>query len=97
MGGGFDDVTPHGKILGDLQRVAEAQAAHHAETGTFAAWTRSLELASNPDVRVTILRGGATQWEAVAYHPVGLSCAQVGRLVRGAVRTDPAVCFTTEP
>lgn len=97
MGGGFDDVTPHGQVLGDLQRVADAQAMHHAEHGEFAAWMRSLNVASHPDVRVTLLHGGKTEWEAVAYHTVGLTCAQTGKLERGAVRTEPPACFTTDP
>lgn len=96
MGGGFDDVTPHGQVLGDLQRVADAQERHYAKHGSFAEWTETLNLASHPDVRVTLLRGGPTEWEAVAYHTIGLTCAQAGRIEGRVVRTDPPTCFTTD-
>ena len=97
MGSGFDDVTPHGQLLGDLNRVAEAQQEHYQETGAFAEWIRTLEVVPSSDVRVTMLRGGGHVWEAVADHPVGLTCTQSGRVEGGAVRTDPPSCFTTGP
>ena len=97
MGSGFDDVTPHGQLLGDLQRVAEAQEMHYAETGAFAAWIRTLQVEMNPDVRMTFILGGGDAWEAVADHPAGLTCTQGGRAVDGIVKTDPPACFTTTP
>ena len=97
MGSGFDDVTPHGQLLGDLQRVAQAQETHYAETGAFAAWIRTLQVETNPDVRITFILGGGDAWEAVADHPAGLTCTQGGRAVGGVVKTDPPACFTTRP
>lgn len=95
MGGGFDDVTPHGQLLGDLQRVADAQERHYAEHGEFAAWIQSLNVASHPDIRVTLIHGGSREWEALAHHSIGLSCTQAGRIERGLAWTDPPACFTT--
>lgn len=97
MGSGFDDVTPHGQLLGDLQRVAQAQEIHYGETGSFAGWIRTLEVEPSPDVRVTFILGGGDAWEAVADHPAGLTCTQGGRAVNGVVKTDPPACFTTTP
>ena len=97
MGSGFDDVTPHGRLLGDLQRLAEAQETHYAETGAFAGWTRTLQVESSPDVRMTLILGGGDAWEAVADHPAGLTCTQGGRAEGGVVKTDPPSCFTTTP
>ena len=97
MGSGFDDVTPHGQLLGDLQRLAEAQEAHYAETGAFAGWIRTLGVEPSPDVRMTFVRGGGDAWEAVADHPAGLTCTRGARAVNGVVRTDPPACFTSGP
>lgn len=98
MNRGFEDVTPHGQLLGELQAVAHAQERHYAENGSYAAWVRSLDVnPSSPDVRVTLLRGGQDEWEAVADHPIGLTCTQEGRVEKGVARSDRPVCFTTQP
>ena len=94
MGSGFEDVTPHGQLLGDLARVAEAQQKHHAETGVFAGWIESVGVEPSPEVRMRMVRAGGDAWEAVATHTVGLSCVQGGRVEGGAVRTDPPTCYT---
>lgn len=97
MGGGFDDITPHGQLMGDLEKVADAQARHFAATGSFAAWLESLDVTSHPEVHLTLLEGGGTTWEAMAYHSIGLACTQAGRVDDGVLRTDPPACFTSEP
>ena len=94
MGSGYDDVTPHGQLLGDLQAVADAQVRHYEDRGQFAQWTRTLAVETSPDVRLAMVRAGADEWEAVAHHPIGLSCTQGGRVVDGVVTTDPPTCFT---
>jgi hypothetical protein len=98
MGGGFEDVTPHGQLLGNLQVVAEAQERHYTQHGSFAVWLRSLDVEpTDPDIRMTLTQGGADRWEAVAYHPVGLTCTREGRIVDGVPLSDRPVCFMTEP
>lgn len=98
MGGGFEDVTPHGQLLGNLEAVADAQERHYAERGSFAEWLRSLGVEpTGADVRMTLLHGGTDRWEAVAYHTVGLTCTREGRVVDGVPRSDSPVCFTTAP
>lgn len=97
MGSGYDDVTPHGQVLGDLSRVAEAQAQHYRDTGRFAEWIQSLGVPATDGVQVTVLRGDADEWEAIARHQMGLSCVQGGHVERGVpVRVEPT-CFTPEP
>lgn len=97
MGSGYDDVTPHGKVLGDLSRVAEAQEQHYRDTGRFAEWIQSLDVTPTQDVQLTVLRGDAGEWEAIARHQMGLSCVQGGRAERGVpVRIEPT-CFTPDP
>lgn len=97
MGSGYDDVTPHGQLLGDLTRVSEAQERHHRETGRFAEWTQSLEVTPTDGVRVTVLRGDAASWEAVANHEIGLTCLQSGSASGGTIVRDQPTCFTPEP
>lgn len=97
MDTGFDDVTPHGQVLGELHRVAEAQERYHTRHGTFAGWTRTLGLEPSAGVRVTIIRGDHSGWEAVATHDVGLSCVQRGEAEGAVLRRDRPACFTTEP
>lgn len=94
VGTGFDDKTPHGKILGDLQRVAHAQELHHQRHGTFAELPAALDLEASSGVRLTITRGNGSSWEAVASHDVGLTCVQTGQLdTRGRpIRVRP-VCY----
>ncbi|HUG42040.1 MAG TPA: hypothetical protein VMM12_16350 [Longimicrobiales bacterium] len=96
MGNSYDDVTPHGQLLGTLQRVADAQKRHHARTGAFAQWIQTLHVEAGPDVRITLLRGDATEWDAVVRHDGGLACMRSGRAEGVVVHTDPATCFTTE-
>lgn len=97
MGSGYDDVTPHGQVLGELQTVADAQLRHYASTGTFAGWLRTLALPdASSEVRISIVRGNRTEWEAVAHHTIGLSCTQSGRVVDGVPRTDRPTCFVPQ-
>ena len=94
LGPGYDDATPHGQVLGQLDRVARAQADFHADSGRFAEWIRTLEVEADHDVTVNILYADSTRWEAIASHQMGLTCSQSGRLgARGAVRERP-VCYT---
>lgn len=98
MGGSFEDVTPHGQLLSNLENVAEAQARHYAAHGSFAGWLRTLRVEpQGEDVRMTLMHGGTERWEAVAYHPIGLTCSREGRAVDGVPWSDRPVCFTTEP
>ncbi len=93
FGSGYGDETPHGKVLGTLQRVAGAEEAYHATTGRFTGELSALRLepADSVDLVVT---GDADSWEAVARHPVGLSCVQSGRVSgRRVVREEPG-CYT---
>lgn len=97
MDSGYDDVTPHGRLLGDLNRVARAQEYHYQRNGTFAEWIRTLGVEPSADVRLSITRAEPDRWEAAAFHPVGLTCTQGGTIVGNVVRTDQPVCFTHEP
>lgn len=97
MGSGFDDVTPHGQLLGDLQRVADAQERHYARTGTFAEWLPTLGVEPHPDARITVLHADATEWEAVANHSAGLTCMRSGRVEGGVARSHPPACFVPGP
>ena len=96
MGSGYDDVTPHGQLLGDLQAVAEAQHRHFVRTGSYAEWLRTLALPTSPDVHVSMVRANAEEWEAVAHHPIGLTCSQSGRVVNGVPKADPPTCFSAQ-
>ena len=97
MGSGFDDITPHGQLLGELQRVAEAQEAHHARAGEYAQWLQTLGIEPNPEVRLSLLHGGGDRWEAIAYHPIGLTCTQAGRVEGGVAKSEPPACYTIDP
>ena len=95
LGTGFDDRTPHGRVLGDLQRVAEAQEVHHRRHARFAEWSETLALQATEGVRVTVTRGDARSWEAIASHEVGLTCIQTGRLdARGRPVRERPICYT---
>jgi hypothetical protein len=98
MGGGVDDGTPHGRLLGVLERVGDAQEAHHEATGRFTPWTTPLDVAVPEGLEVTVVRGDALGWEALATdRGLGLSCLQRGRWEgSGGVREPPA-CFTNRP
>lgn len=93
-GGGFSAATPHGRLLGTLETVAEAQESHHGATGRFATWERSLQVEVPSSVRLRILQGGTGQWEALAEAPdVGLSCTVSGRWQNGRHVRDQPVCY----
>lgn len=96
MGSGYDDVTPHGQLLGELQSVADAQHRHYTRTGSYAEWLRTLALPSSDEVQLSMVRATAEEWEAVAHHAIGLTCTQSGRAVNGVPRTDPPTCYTTQ-
>ncbi len=93
-GGGFDDATPHGRLLGTLGRVAEAQQEYHRETGTFAAWERTLSVEVAGAVQFRLIRATAESWEAmVEDDDVGLSCVQKGRWDGERQVVEQAVCY----
>jgi hypothetical protein len=94
FGTGLEETTPHGQVLTSLHRVAEAQERHHQETGTFARWIHTLDVETPEGVRVDLVRGDDAAWEAIAGHPVGLTCLQGGRYERGAVQRDQPICYT---
>lgn len=94
FGGGFDDATPHGQLLGTLQGVAQAQEAHYRQNGEFAARRHSLDAEVPDDVRLTIIRGDGQAWEALVEAPeVGLSCSQSGSWSNGAPVREAPVCY----
>lgn len=94
FGGGFDDATPHGQLLGTLQTVAQAQEAHYRQNGEFAGWRNSLDVEVPAEVELTMLRGDAAAWEALAEAPdVGLSCSQSGGWSGGAPTREQPVCY----
>ena len=97
VGTGYDDKTPHGRVLGDLQRVADAQELHHQRHGEFAEWLESLDVRAVEGVRLTVTRADQRTWEAVASHGVGLTCVQTGQLDKRArpIRNRP-VCYMDE-
>lgn len=95
LGGGHEETTPHGQVLASLQRVAAAQEAHHRATGSFAEWAHTLDVAVSDDVRITIIRGDGTGWEATAAHPAGLLCAQSGSWDGSKTVVQPPVCYPT--
>ena len=98
VGTGFDDKTPHGRVLGDLQHVADAQELHHARYGEFAAWLEALGVEPKEDVRLILTRGDSTGWEAVATHAIGLTCVQGGRVEEsGRVVRDRPTCYNEAP
>ncbi|HSH46462.1 MAG TPA: hypothetical protein VK966_11525 [Longimicrobiales bacterium] len=92
-GTGYDDVTPHGQLLGDLHRVVEAQERHYRETGAFAEWVQTLDFTPREGVRVTIINGDASKWEAVADHQAGLTCIQGGSARGGTIRVEQPTCY----
>jgi hypothetical protein len=95
LGNGVEETTPHGQILSSLQLVADAQEAHHRETGSFAGWLHTLGLEPVGEVQVTVIRGTETDWEVMASHAVGLSCVQAGRVEAGRALRDAPVCYTS--
>lgn len=94
LGGGFEDATPHGRLLGSLQKVAEAQETHHRRTGEFSAWSEALQVDLPDGASLTVLRGTAAEWEVRVRAPeVGLTCSQGGVWRNGQpVRKQP-VCY----
>lgn len=94
LGGGFNDATPHGRLLGTLETVAEAQQEYHSSTGTFAAWERTLEIDVPEEVMVHIVHASATRWEAMVEDPaVDLSCVQRGSWDDGRHQRERPVCY----
>lgn len=97
--GGFGDRTPHGRLLGVLNEVAEAQESHWEAEGRFARWAGQLSVPDRAGMDVLITGDAQGGWEAVATdREVGLSCRQRGRLTESGLpeRLEP-VCFTTSP
>lgn len=94
-GGGLEDRTPHGQLLTALRDVAERQESYREEHGRFAGWVRTLEMPSPEGVELTVLKGTETEWEAVARHPVGLTCSLLGRVEAGRLVRDEPICFTS--
>jgi hypothetical protein len=95
FGTGVEEVTPHGQVLTALQRVAEAQEAHHRRTGAFSDVAQTLQLTVPAEVRVGVSRGGPTDWEATASHPIGLTCIQEGRVHQGRLVRGQPLCYTS--
>jgi hypothetical protein len=95
LGTGIEETTPHGQVLTSLQRVADAQDAHYAEAGVFAGWVETLELEPLGDVRIELVRADGTGWEAMAIHPVGLTCIQAGHVQGERTQRDQPICYTT--
>ncbi len=94
LGRGFSDATPHGRLLGTLGQVAEAQERYHRETGTFAAWERTLSIEIPGDVRFRLVHATDWSWEAmVEDDDVGLSCVQKGRWAGERLVVEPPVCY----
>lgn len=98
FGDGYGTQTPHGKVLGTLQRVAGAEEEYRGRTGHFAGRLEELGAVVAESVAV-VLRGShdGAGWEAVVRHPVGLTCVQSGRVERGRAIRDPPSCFTEAP
>jgi hypothetical protein len=95
LGSGMEDTTPHGQILASLQDVADAQDAHFRDTGAFAGWLHTLDVDPRGDVHVSVIRGSETGWEAMASHPVGLSCVQAGYVDGGRPQREAPVCYSS--
>lgn len=94
FGSGFDSATPHGRLLGALETVADAQEAHYQEKGEFAMWRHSLELELPEDVELQWVRGGPEEWEALVEAPtVGLRCSQSGGWLGDVPVRERPVCF----
>jgi hypothetical protein len=97
FGTGLEETTPHGQVLTALQRVADAQEDHYRDTGAFARWLHSLDTEPLGEVRVELVRGDGNGWEAMATHPVGLTCIQAGKVDRTKVRREQPLCYTLGP
>ena len=80
--------------LDKAQRREKAMVA--LKTVGLDAWNSTVanHVTPGPDVQLSLVRGGGTEWEAIARHPIGLSCTQSGRVEDGVVTTDPPACFT---
>jgi hypothetical protein len=94
LGGGFSDATPHGRLLGTLQQVAEAQQQYHGQTGRFAAWERTLGIEIPGDVKFRLIHATDRSWEAmVEDDDVGLSCVQKGSWDGERQVMEQPVCY----
>lgn len=94
LGGGLEDESPHGQLLSALRQVSERQAAFHRTHGRFAGWLRTLEMEAPAGIELVLVEGGTETWQAVARHPIGLTCTQRGHLEGGRpVPAEPA-CMT---
>lgn len=94
--GGFNEATPHGRLLDTLHQIATAQEVYWSRAGRFAPGLEPLRIASPGGVVVRVTRGDATGWEAMVSDPkVGLGCRQEGS-VGGSGRPERGepVCFT---
>lgn len=96
-GGALKDGTPHGELLSALRTVANEQADHHAQNGHFARWLHTLDVPQPEGVELILLGGNRERWEALARHPIGLTCSQMGGVENGRATLDQPVCFTTPP
>lgn len=94
FGGGFDDGTPHGQLIGTLDAVAESQEEHYAATGSFAGWEGALAVEAPEGIEIRIVHASRESWEAMADDPeVGLSCMQSGSWQGGRQIVEPPVCY----
>lgn len=95
---GFSDATPHGRALGTLSAVADAQEAWYGGRGRFSVSPDSLGVEVPEGVELSLVRRGSAGWEAEVRIPgVGLSCVQEGEVAGGRpVRLRP-LCYTDQP
>lgn len=98
MDRGFSDATPHGRLLGALADVADAQEVWYGDRGRFASLRDSLSVEPPPGVDLQVVRGDAAGWKALARSPdVGLSCVQEGSAEGSRPRRSRPVCYTDPP
>jgi hypothetical protein len=93
LGNASEETTPHGQVLAALQLVADAQEEHFRQTGAFALWLQTLDVTPRDGVQLGMVRATDTAWEALASHPVGLTCIQEGRVDGDRPRREAPVCY----
>lgn len=93
--GGFNEATPHGRLLAVLQQVGEAQETHWISERRFADRLAPLGIEPPAALDVQITRGDAREWEALAFDAeVGLGCRQGGGVSEdGRPHRNEPVCF----
>lgn len=98
LSSGISDSTPHGRLLGALGRIADAQERSWEAQGRFAGDLPALSITPGSGIAVRVTRADALGWEAVASDPeVGLTCRQGGRISLGRPQRQEPVCYTEGP